>query len=163
VPLYIPFTETELTPEMLEEAENAFLICLDDMQCIARDPAWEAALFALYERARTTGARLVAAANAAPAQLGLSLPDLSTRLGWGPVYQLQPLTDEGKLEALRLHAAGQGVDLAPEVTRYILNRYPRDLHSLFQLLERIDRAALASQRRVTIPLIQALEQKREPR
>ena len=157
VPLYVPLAAPDVPPAVLEDAEHAFLVCLDDVQAVARRREWETALFALYERARSTGAHLIAAATAAPAQLGLDLPDLATRLGWGPVYQLQALDDAGKLEALRVRAQRQGFDLPMDVARYILSRYPRDLHSLFALLERLDRAALASQRRVTVPFIQSLE------
>jgi len=45
-----------------------------------------------------------------------------------------------------------------EVVQYILSRYPRDLRSLFDLLERIDRASLVQQRRVTIPFLRRLEE-----
>jgi DnaA-homolog protein len=157
VPVYVPLGSVEITPAVLEDAEQTFLVCLDDVQAIARQRDWEIALFALYERARASGTRLVAAATAAPASLGLAMPDLATRFGWGTVYQLHALDDAGKLEALCLRAANQGFELSIEVARYILSRYPRDLHTLFALLERLDRAALASQRRVTVPFIQSLE------
>lgn len=156
-PLYIPLAEPDLSPALLEDAELAFLVCLDDVQAVAQNREWETALFALYERARTSGARLVAAGTSAPNGLGLALPDLVTRLGWGPVYQLHTLNDNDKLQALRQRAQQQGFELPLEVARYILSRYPRDLHSLFALLDRLDRAALASQRRVTVAFIQQLE------
>lgn len=156
-PLYVPFSEPGLNPRMLEEAHDAFLICLDDVHRVAGDMAWEAGLFALYELARASGAKLVAAATAAPVRVGLMMPELATRFAWGAVYQLQPLTDADKLDAIRLRAQNRGFDVPSEVARYILNRYPRDLHSLFALLERIDVASLASQRRVTIPFLRQLE------
>ncbi|MFL6646921.1 MAG: DnaA regulatory inactivator Hda [Sulfurifustaceae bacterium] len=155
--LYVPLAEPQLTPDVLEAAEEAFLICIDDLDRVAGDATWESALFALYELARANGARLVAAGNAAPAQLGLRMPELATRLAWGAVYQLHPLDDSAKLEAVRLRARNRGFELPAEVARYILNRYPRDMHSLFALLERIDVAALARQRRVTIPFLRSLE------
>jgi chromosomal replication initiation ATPase DnaA len=39
----------------------------------------------------------------------------------------------------------------------ILSRYPRDLPTLFDLLDRIDRASLIQQRRVTVPFLRELE------
>lgn len=157
VPLYVPLGDPSMTPDMLQEAEQAYLICLDDVQRVAGERAWEAALFALYELSRASGARLLAAATAAPAHLALAMPELATRLAWGPVYKLRPLTEAGKLEAVRLRARNRGIELSAEVIRYILHRYPRDLDSLFALLDRIDVAALASQRRVTIPFLRELE------
>lgn len=158
VALYLPLGGSAgLRPEMLEAADQAFLIALDDVQYVAGNHDWEAALFALYELSRASGARLVAAATAAPTHLGLAMPELATRFGWGPVYQLRALADADKLEAVRLRAHNRGLELSADVLRYILNRYPRDLASLFALLDRIDVAALASQRRVTIPFLRQLE------
>ncbi len=95
-------------------------------------------------------------ARCAPAALNLGLPDLVSRLGWGPVFQLQPLDDEGKRAALQLRARQRGMELPDEVAVYLLRRSPRDMDSLFELLQRLDVASLAAQRRLTIPFVRAL-------
>lgn len=154
---YLPLGALGLAPAVLEGADEAYLVCLDDVQCIAGAAAWERALFALYEAARARGTRLVAAGSAAPAWLGLGMPELATRLAAGPVYQLHLLGEGERLEVVRQHARHRGLDIPDDVGRYILRRYPRDLESLFALLERLDAAALASQRRITIPFLRALE------
>lgn len=157
-PVYIPLADAAmLSPALLEDLESAPLVCLDDVQRIAGAAGWEKALFALYERLRTAGGMLVAAGNAPPNRLGLTLPDLATRLGWGVVYQLHPLRDDERSAAVRLRARNRGLDISEEVLHYLLTRYPRDLHSMFDLLERIDRQSLARQRRITIPFIKELE------
>ncbi len=158
-PLYVPLADVAaLSPSLLEDAEQALLVCLDDVERIAGEPEWEAALFSLTERRRATGGLQICAANAPPARLGLRLPDLSSRLAWGAVYALQGLSDVEKLEAVRLRARNRGLDMPEDVVQYILSRYPRDMHSLFDLLERIDRASLSQQRRVTIPFLRRLEE-----
>lgn len=157
-PVYVPLAEAAaLSPSLLESVEQAPLVCLDDAERIAGRPEWEAALFSLIERLRAAGGTLIAAASAPPARLGLRLPDLTSRLAWGAVYALQPLSDAEKLEAVRLRARNRGFEMPEDVARYILSRYPRDMHSLFDLLDRIDRASLAHQRRVTIPFLRELE------
>lgn len=156
--LYAPLDPAALDPRLLADTEDFFLVCIDDVQRIAGDIRWESALFAFWERARESGARLVVSATAAPTHLDLSMPELSTRLAQAPLYALRPLRDSDKLEAVRLRACNRGLDMSLEVARYILSRYPRDLHSLFALLERIDVASLASQRRVTIPFLRELEE-----
>ncbi len=93
---------------------------------------------------------------APPAAIGLSLADLASRLGAGPVYRLQALDDEGRRAALALHARQRGFDLADDVARYLLARLPRDMRSLVATLDRIDRASLTQQRKVTIPLVRDL-------
>ena len=157
-PAYIPLTEAEkFTPAILEDLEQAPLVCLDDIQKIAGERSWESALFSLYERTRSAGGALMVAGSAPPNRLGLSLPDLATRLGWGLVFHLLPLSDEDKLTALRLRAHNRGIEMPENAARYLLHRHPRDMHSLFNLLDRIDRASLVQQRRITIPFLRGLE------
>lgn len=140
-----------LPPELLEGWENHALVCLDNIQAIAGQADWEEAIFHLYNRLRDTQHSLIVSASLAPAQLPLSLPDLRSRLGAGLVYQLQPLTDEQSLEALQLRARLRGLELPDDTGRYLLKRMPRDLPALMALLEQLDAASLAAQRRLTIP------------
>lgn len=156
-PVYLTFDEViSLAVEVLENIEQALWVCLDDVERIAGNPAWESAVFTVCDRLRAAGGRLIGAARLPPPQLGLGLADLASRLGWGAVYPLHTLTDEDKLAAVRLRARNRGLEMGDEVARYILNRYPRDMHSLFALLDRIDEASLSQQRRITIPFIRTL-------
>lgn len=154
--IYLPLDEQGMAPSMLEGLESMGLVCLDNLQAVAGDSAWEIALFHLYNRLRECGNRLLAAGNGAPGSLGLGLPDLVSRLGWGPVFQLQSLDDAGKAEALRLRAANRGMQMPTEVATYLLQRAPRDMHALFDLLERLDEGSLAAQRKLTIPFVRQL-------
>jgi DnaA family protein len=155
--IYIPLAEkNSFSPALLEDVEQTALVCVDGIAHIAGDTIWEAALFALYERLRAQGGMLVVAAPASPMALGLKLPDLATRLAAGLVYQLHALSDEEKIAALRLRAERRGMEMGEDVARYLLTRYPRDLHSLFALLDRLDTATLAAQRRLTIPFLRDL-------
>lgn len=157
--VYVPLADVmQLSPSLLEDVEAASLVCLDDVERTACHPEWEAALFTLAERMRSAAGVLVIGARAPPDRLGLRLPDLVSRLAWGTTYAMQPLSDAEKLEAVRLRAHHRGFEMPEEVARYILNRYPRDLHTLFELLDRIDQASLAEQRRVTIPFLRELEE-----
>ena len=154
---YIPLAAVrELSPALLEDRESAAIVCLDDVDAVAGDAGWERALFGLAERVRQRPGRLLAAGRAAPAHLGLGLPDLATRLGWGPVYLLPALTDAERIAAIQLRGRNRGFEIGDDAARYILNRFPRDMHSLFALLDRIDRLTLAQQRRVTIPFLREL-------
>jgi DnaA family protein len=156
--VYIPLAEAaQLAPTLLEDLEQTRLVCIDDVERIAGNVDWETALFALCERLRANGGMFIAAGTRPPRELGLKLPDLATRLGWGPVYALAPPTDDEKLEAIRLRAHNRGLDVPDDVARYILNRYPRDLDSLFTLLDKLDTASLAEQRRLTIPFLRRFE------
>jgi DnaA-homolog protein len=155
---YVPlFDVRRLSPSVLDGLEAVQLVCVDDLQAIAGVRAWEEAVFTLIERLTTRGGLFVASADAPAAQLSLTLPDLVTRLTWGPVYSLQSLSDEEKLAALQLRAGRLGLELPLEVARYVLARYPRDVVSLFSWLDRMDRHSLVAKRRITIPFLRELE------
>ena len=100
---------------------------------------------------------VLAAGVLPPADLPLR-EDLRTRLGWGHVFELHPLPDEEGRAALRQAAAARGLALTDEVIDYVLARFSRDLGSLMDLLEHLDRYALQTQRPITIPLIRSMLQ-----
>lgn len=153
-PVYLPLAAVgSLDPALLEGLSHAPLVCIDDVQAIAGDQPWETALFHLYNEVRATGGRLAAAGNASPSNLNIDLADLRSRLGWGPVFHLSLLSEEECIAALRFRAARRGLELSTEVAIYLLRRAPRDTHSLFALLERLDEGSLAAQRRLTIPFV----------
>jgi len=131
-------------------AAEGRLLTADDVEQL--DAAGQQALFNAINAAREGGAAVLAAGNAPPAQLALR-PDLASRLGWGLVYQLQPLTDTHKAAWLRAEAAQRGLQLGDGVIEYLLTRLPRDLPSLATLIARLDQYALARQRPLTLPLV----------
>ena len=100
--------------------------------------------------------RAVLAAGALPpADLPLR-EDLRTRLGWGHVFELQLLPEAEMRAVLRRAADARGVALSDEVMNFVLGRFSRDLGSLMQLLDHLDRYALQTQRAITIPLIKSM-------
>lgn len=151
---FLPLSDhAQLDAAMLDGLESYDLLALDDVDAIAGIAPWEAALFALYNRARDAGRRLVVTAACGPAQLAIALPDLRSRLAWGQAYHLKPLDDDGKRELLIRAAAARGLTLNHDVARYVLDRAPRDLPSLLALMNRLDDAALAAQRGLTLPFV----------
>lgn len=132
------------------------LLAIDDVDAIAGDAAAEHALFDLYNRCRAEQATLLFAARATPAQLGLTLPDLVSRLATLTRATLRPLTEAQTREALRVRALARGIVLDDAVLDWLFTRHARDLGALTALLERIDHAALAAQRRVTVPFLRDL-------
>ena len=129
---------------------NPALVIADDVEALAE--AAQQALFIAINAARDGGPAVLAAGNAPPAQLRLR-EDLRTRLGWGLVYQLKPLSDAEKALHLRSEALRRGLSLSEEVVRYLLNHLPRDLASLHAVLDRLDQHSLARQRAVTLALV----------
>lgn len=128
-------------------------LCLDDVQSVAGRAPWDAALFRVYRDFDERGARLIVAAGVPPAVLAWSLPDIASRFGAAAVFALQPLDEAGRLEALRVRARLRGVELPDETVRFLQRRFPRDMQTLYRLLDTLDDAALAAQRRLTVPFV----------
>jgi DnaA family protein len=156
---YFPLERTPaLPPAAVAGFENCRVLCLDDVEAVAGDLKWEQALFRLFNEAAELGTRLIFAARAAPRAIEWGLEDWRSRAAACVVYQLRELDDAGRLEALRLRAAQRGLHLPPETADYLLRRMPRDLPSLFEILDHLDEASLVAQRRLTVPFIRdALE------
>ena len=139
--------------DVLPAQEGADLVCLDGLEAIAGQRADEEALFHFHNRARAGGTVLLYAARGNPAALGLGLPDLATRLGQCTRFTLEALDDDGRRELLRQRAARRGLQLDDAAMDYLMRRSERDLASLTALLDRLDKASLAAQRRITIPFL----------
>lgn len=144
----------ELSPAVLNGMEAGLsLLALDDVEALAGRPEWEEALFHLYNRCREAQVTLLFGARHAPRQAGFGLPDLMTRLGAGPVLCLE-LPDEADLaRLLRQQARAHGLEVGDELVQFLLKRAPRQPAALAQLLERLDQAALADGRRLSIPFV----------
>ena len=92
-------------------------------------------------------------ALAAPDALPLSLPDLRSRLGQCTRITLALLGDDARRDVLRERAQRRGLVLDDSALDWLLRRVDRDLASLTALLDRLDRASLAAQRRITVPFL----------
>jgi DnaA family protein len=147
-----------LPPEALVGFETCRVLCLDDVDAVAGDLEWEQALFRLFNEGADMRTRLIFAAHAPPRQFEWALNDWASRAASCVVYQLHDLDDAGRVEALRLRALQRGLQLPAETSEYLLRRMPRDLPSLFEVLDQLDEASLVAQRRLTVPFIRdALE------
>lgn len=141
-------------PEVLDGMEQLVLVCIDNIECIAGDEAWEIAIFNLYNRILETGyTRLFITGDRPPRQLNLYLPDLASRLDWGQIYKLQPLSDEEKLLALQLRSKLRGFELPEDVGRFLLKRLDREMRTLFMTLNQLDHASIIAKRKLTIPFV----------
>lgn len=151
---YIPLSDIQqFTPELLSGLEQMPLLCIDDVQNLEGRDQWQEALFHLFNRQRALGGKLVIGSKLPPLELPIQLADLKSRLNWGTTFHIEALNDDEKLSALIQRAKQKGIDLTEEVANYILSRYSRDPGQLFNLLDELDRASLAAQRKLTVPFV----------
>ena len=151
---YLPLeTLLPFGPGALDGAENLELACYDDVQTIAGSAEWEERLFSVWQRASERGTTLLFAARENPAHVAYELADLKSRLASSVVFPVRELNDEEQIAALNLRAHLRGFELPAETARYLQRRFPRDMRTLCEILDTLDDAAFAAQRRITVPFI----------
>ena len=138
-------------PPDFDETWTALMLDDVDRYTTARQQA----AFAWFVNAQTHQRWVLAAGSLPPADLGLR-EDLRSRLGWGHVFALQPLSEPDRRSVLRQAADARGVFLGDDVMDFMLSRFSRDLGSLMRLLRRIDQYALANKRALTVPLMKSM-------
>lgn len=143
----------QYSPRLFDGLEQLDLVCLDNIQAIAGDSHWQVALFDLYNRMVEQGKRLLIVADEAPQQLGITLPDLVSRLQACTIFQLRLLSDDDKQKLLQQKARLRGIDLPDEVARFLLNRQQREIRALVAILDKLDKASIVHQRKLTIPFV----------
>lgn len=154
---YLPMTRCrELDVGVLAGFDTLEYVCVDDLDMVLGSSEWEVALFSLFNGVVERRGALVVAARSAPAASNIDLADLASRFASATVYRLESLDDTGRLRALQRRASHRGLELPDETGQWLLRRQPRDMGSLYELLDRLDDASLAAQRRLTIPFVRAV-------
>jgi chromosomal replication initiation ATPase DnaA len=112
----------------------------------------EPALLHLYNRVRESGGHLLIASEAPPARWPAALPDLASRLASIPAVALAAPDDDLLVAVMAKQFADRGLEVNEDVLRYVASRVERSFATAAEMVARIDRAALAQQRRVTLAL-----------
>ncbi|MDE2090937.1 MAG: DnaA regulatory inactivator Hda [Gammaproteobacteria bacterium] len=155
--IYLPMAQAVLLdPQVVENLDCYTLVAVDDIHRVAGIEPWQRALFVLFNTLAEKGGSFVATARNAPNAIKRLLPDLASRLAWGPVFQLEPLTDEEKIFALKQRASRRGFELPDESVHFLLKRQQRDMHTLCATLDALDTASLVAQRKLTLPFVKSL-------
>ena len=147
----------------LEGLPQLECLCVDDLEAVVGRPDWERALFTVVRECAESGAALLLAARPPPALLAWSLPDLGSRCAAAAVFPLRVLDESEQQQALQLRARLRGLELPQETSRWLQRRFPRDMRRLYALLDTLDEAALAAQRRLTVPFIREVLARGDPR
>jgi len=154
---YFPLVElAPLGVGVLDGLTSLDCICLDDLDPVVGQLDWEKALFGLLREIQERDGNLVVSAKAPPALLPWSLRDLGSRFTAAAIFQLHELDEDDQQKALQLHAHVRGFELPDDTARWLQRRFPRDMRTLYNLLDTVDEAALVAQRRLTVPFIRSV-------
>ena len=116
----------------------------------------EAALFHLINLAKENGAHLLLTSREAPPRWRVALADLRSRLNAMPALAIKPPDDSVLAAVLVKLFADRQVRITEEVVTYLLGRMERSFAAAAGLVARLDRAALAGRRAVTVPLARSV-------
>lgn len=112
----------------------------------------EAALFHLFNRTRERGTFLLLTARRPPDQWELTTPDLLSRLRLAPLLRLET-PDEALLHAVLVKLfVDRQLIVDGSVVDYLALRLDRSLGAARRLVDALDRASLATHRRITRPV-----------
>jgi chromosomal replication initiation ATPase DnaA len=113
----------------------------------------EKALFHLFNLARENGLFVLMTARSAPSRWNVALPDLLSRLNAVPAVEIGP-PDEALITTVMLkHFADRQLDIDPKVLTYLSLHVDRSLAAAAAAVAAVDRAALATGRKISRQLV----------
>jgi chromosomal replication initiation ATPase DnaA len=119
---------------------------IDDLGAAGDDEA----LFHAWNRAGERPLLLVA--RTPPAQWAVQLPDLKSRLAATPQIAIQSPDDALLAAVMAKQFRDRGLKVGPDVVDYVMARMERSFAKVADVVDRLDAAALAAGRAVTVPL-----------
>ncbi|MFO7809639.1 DnaA regulatory inactivator Hda [Guyparkeria sp.] len=136
-----------------EQIEAFALAVVDDVDAVIGQAEGEFMLFDLINRAREARVPLLLTASHPPTELSVHLADLASRLTWGAVMAVHLPGDGEKIELLRSRAQARGLEMPHGTAQWMLGHLPRDVGTLLEALDRLDRESMIAKRRLTIPFV----------
>lgn len=113
----------------------------------------EEALFHAWNQAQDSGKPLVLVVDDVPPAWTPKLPDLRTRLAVTPVTRIEQPDDVLFAAIIQRLFADRGLHLPDEALRYVTHRVTRDYWTAERVVDAIDRHAIASSARLTLPTV----------
>jgi DnaA regulatory inactivator Hda len=127
-------------------------LAIDDLQRIESSMAGQEALFHLYNAALDHPAHVLITSDRPVNQLDVALNDLASRLKAAPSVKIDP-PDDDLLEPLLMKMFADRQLIVPKrVVNYLIKRMERSFHTAQKWVDKLDKAALSEQRRITLPL-----------
>jgi chromosomal replication initiation ATPase DnaA len=112
----------------------------------------EEALLHLYNLVAANRTTLLITAHQPPARWSIALPDLRSRLVAAPAVAIEPPDDALLGAVLAKQFRDRQLAVAEGVIQYAVARMERTFGAARALVDALDRAALAEQRAITVPL-----------
>ena len=151
---FLPMRQAiELSVDILDSLENIELVCIDGLESLVGNKAWEIGLFNLINRSFNSNNRLIFTSANNIDGMNFELKDLDSRLRKIQSHELHSLVDDDILYALKHIANLRSIELGFKEAQYLLTYANRNISDLVQILESLDQLSMEMKRRITIPLI----------
>ncbi|EGV36155.1 DnaA regulatory inactivator Hda [Neisseria weaveri] len=152
------YVDVEKSP-LTDAAFEAEYLAVDQVDKLNSEE--QALLFAVFNQRRNSGRGfLLFSADVPPQQLVLR-EDLRTRMAYCLVYDVKPLNEQEKIDALVSMAEARQLTVDPEIFEYLLHHWRRDMDSLMQMLDTLDNYAVMMGKRITLQLLRQLLKQQE--
>lgn len=119
------------------------------------DEVEEEELFHAWNRAQDERRPLLLIAAALPPQWVIDLPDLRSRLAASPASMIGPPDDALVAALFERGFARRHLEARADLIAWLVTRVERSHLAVIDTIDRLDRAALAGRRRLSIPLARA--------
>ncbi|OIO53994.1 MAG: hypothetical protein COX57_13305 [Alphaproteobacteria bacterium CG_4_10_14_0_2_um_filter_63_37] len=154
----VEVTRPEQVPSPVDEAFEPFVfhhltagsVVLDDVQRL--NTTAQEGMVHLYNRLKNQGGMLLYASSGSILELDL-LPDLRSRLLWGPVLPLFEPEEEEQLAIAAQLAQERGFNLPEGSERWLTEQGPRRIGELIALMDDLHRGSLTLRRPITLVLL----------
>lgn len=149
---------TRFVSELFEGCENYDVLCIDHLDSMVERQSFTESLerIVFYQLTRIQQKRyskIVFGAHNVVSEIKITLPDLRSRLSLAAPFRITRYSDEQKQKIIAFRCARRGLYMPDEVSRYIVERYSRDMSTLINYVNHLDRQALANARRLTVPFV----------
>ena len=154
---YLPIkTALDYDPSVLDSINKIDLVCIDDIDFVAKNEEWERAIFNLINQCQQSNSRIIFSVADSIDIAGFNLSDLLSRLKKLLKYNVANLDDEGIEAALNLIIEHNSINIGDKEVNYILNHAKRDIAYLKQIIFKLDEYSLSTKKKITIPLIKEI-------
>jgi DnaA family protein len=154
--VYFPLASSSLPliPDVLSGLEVTALVCLDDIDQVLKDPAWQKSLGNLLAKSRVLGHRVLLTGTHSMVDWPHVVDVLQQELVSIMPVNLVALSEPNEIVlALQRHALYKGFELPSEVGNFLIKRFSNDLQELLMVLQLLEQATLAEKRRLTLPFV----------
>ena len=154
--IYIDADKTSLTAHLVADAEY---VAIDQIEKLRSRE--QSVLFNLFNHFRNTRqGNLLLASDFHPAKLNLR-EDLRTRVAYCLAYEVQPLSRDEKINALKHLAKTRQLHIDPKIYEYLHDQWRQDMSHLLSIFDDLVAYSVAIGKPLTLNLVKQLLKQQE--